>query len=148
MEKIVFEIYGIPVAKGRPRFALAGKFPRAYTPGKTRDYEENILAQALKYKPGQPIDTAVEIDLTFFMPIPASMSKKLQVVASETDFDVIKKPDLDNLIKAALDPLNGVFWTDDSRISRVSARKLYSRNPRVRYVISYDGGVQTKKGVV
>lgn len=142
MSKIIFEIIGIPVAKGRPRFARAGRFVRTYTPDKTRAYESNVLAQALQHRPPTPIDTAISVDLTFYLPIPASMPKKYQAIAESETIGVIKKPDLDNLIKAAIDPLNGVFWTDDSRITHNNTRKLYSRNPRTRYIITYEGGIR------
>ena len=42
-----------------------------------------------------------------------------------------KKPDLDNVIKAVLDALNGVAYKDDSRIVRIEARKEYSDSPRL-----------------
>lgn len=137
MSKIIFEIFGVPTAKGRPRFARAGRFIRTYTPDKTRAYESNVLAQALQHRPQEPIDTAISVDLTFYLPIPASMQKKHQAIAGSKTIGVTKKPDLDNLIKAAIDPLNGVFWTDDSRITHNNSRKLYSRIPRTRYIITY-----------
>src|SRR3990167_7604791 len=120
MSQIKFEIIGIPVAKGRPRFSVASGF-----------------ALALQYLPGEPIDTAISVDLVFYMPIPTSMSKKQKILAETEQFPMIKRPDLDNLIKASIDPLNGVFWTDDSRITEKKARKVYSKNPRTKYIITY-----------
>lgn len=137
MCQIVFEIIGIPVAKGRPRFARQGRFVKAYTPDKTRTHETNVLAQAIPYRPKEPIDSEIGLDLTFYMPIPKSMPKRNLVTAEAEKMPMIKKPDLDNLMKAAIDPLNGVFWTDDSRIALKKARKLYSKNPRIKYVIVY-----------
>ena len=137
MSQIKFEIIGIPVAKGRPRFSVASGFALAYTPKKTRMYENNVLAQALQYLPGEPIDTAISVDLVFYMPIPTSMSKKQKILAETEQFPMIKRPDLDNLIKASIDPLNGIFWTDDSRITEKIARKVYSKRPRTEYIITY-----------
>lgn len=137
MSQIIFEAIGIPVAKGRPRFSMAQGFVRAYTPAKTRHYESNVLAQAIGYRPAEPIDTAIAVELIFYLPIPKSMPKKDRFLAEREELGVIKKPDLDNLMKAAIDPLTGVFWTDDSRITYKAAHKLYSKNPRTEYIITY-----------
>ena len=48
------------------------------------------------------------------------------------------KPDIDNVIKAVLDGLNGVAYADDSQVVALSASKCYSDDPRV-VVIVEDG---------
>ena len=45
------------------------------------------------------------------------------------------KPDLDNLIKSILDPLNGVFWRDDSIIIKLEATKSYGDTARIEVEI-------------
>jgi Holliday junction resolvase RusA-like endonuclease len=65
----------------------------------------------------QPIDEPCELIVNFYMPKPASVKRSLPTVS----------PDLDKLIRAVGDSLtdSGVV-VDDSRIVRISARKLYA----------------------
>ena len=48
-----------------------------------------------------------------------------------------KKPDIDNLIKFALDALQGKegYIVDDSQVVRIYAEKLYSDDPRTEIMI-------------
>ena len=115
-------IYTEPVPKGRPRF-YGG---HAVTPEKTRRYEKLIRDS---WTHGLIDAEDVIVHMVFVMPIPKSYSKKKQaalVGASHT-----KKPDLDNLVKAVLDALNGKAFADDSVISSISASKEYGSEPSV-----------------
>lgn len=134
IELVSFSIYGLPVGKGRPRFFRRGKFTGTYTPKKTKSYENNVLAQAVAYKPIQPWNMPLSVELQFFFPVPASYSKSFKEHSEGAPFD--KKPDIDNLIKSVLDPLNTVFWEDDKQIFRCLATKCYSSKPRVDVMIS------------
>ena len=131
MNRICFEVLGIPVGKGRPRFYRRGKFMGTYTPDKTRNYEENFLSQALKFKPEIPLESDLSVSLIFFFPIPASFSKAKKILANSEMLFVSKKPDIDNLIKSVLDPLNGIFYNDDKQVVKVTAEKRYSMIPRI-----------------
>ena len=46
-----------------------------------------------------------------------------------------KKPDLDNVIKSALDALNDVAYDDDSSINEIYANKQYGEISELRIVI-------------
>lgn len=48
-----------------------------------------------------------------------------------------KKIDIDNLMKSVFDSMtkSKVVWTDDGIVSEVTARKLYSPNPRIELKI-------------
>lgn len=135
MENLSFTILGIPVAKGRPKFFRRGLFVGTYTPKKTEAYEGSVLGQALQYKPDRPLECPLRVTLRFFFPAPASMPKKLRLLAEGEILFVSKKPDIDNLIKGILDPLNAVFWTDDKLVVAVIAEKRYSPRPRVEVLI-------------
>lgn len=65
-----------------------------------------------------PLDEPVELIVNFYMPKPASVKRSLPSIS----------PDLDKLIRSVGDALAiaGVY-TDDSRIVRISARKLYAQ---------------------
>ena len=50
-----------------------------------------------------------------------------------------KRVDLDNLIKALCDGLNGVCYTDDAQISKITASKIYGDRGNIIVKISqYD----------
>ena len=42
----------------------------------------------------------------------------------------LKRPDLDNLVKAVTDSLNGILYCDDCQFFRCEAIKRYSEDPR------------------
>ncbi len=140
MSKVAFTIYGPPVAKGRPRHMRNG---HTFTPAKTRQAEDNIRAQACRYLEllpgGDPIPAGVPIQLTilFCLPIPASWSLKKQRRAEENAILPTTKPDLDNLVKAVKDALNGLFWHDDSQVVRYGelTGKYYDRQPKTEVII-------------
>ena len=123
---IKFTVKGLPVAKGRPRFAMRGKFATIYTPKKTKDAEENFLAQAVKYAPKKPLEGPLSVIMQIYKPKPKSKPKKI--------FFWTTKPDLDNFIKI-LDALNGVFWLDDSQIVEIRAKKYYGEPARTEIQI-------------
>ena len=76
----------------------------------------------------------VHLDITFFMPIPVKTPRKR---ANEMlDAPCFFKPDLSNLIKFLEDLGSGVLYKDDAIIASVSAKKVYSINPRTEFSIS------------
>ena len=50
-----------------------------------------------------------------------------------------KKPDIDNIMKAVLDALNGVAYYDDSQVCKVNFMKMYSEDPRLKILIKKVG---------
>ena len=116
-----------PVAKARPRVTMVGGRARAYTPKKSADYERHIAREwAHERQSG-----AVRLDIVFGMPIPQSWSKKQQDAAASGLILPSKKPDIDNLIKAVMDALNGVAYDDDNQVIELSAKKVYAPEPYV-----------------
>ncbi len=125
MIMMTIQVPGIPVGKGRPRMSVRGGHPRAYTPEKTVRYENLIRTTFMNdYPDAVPIDVPVRVDIYAQFPIPKSWSKKKK--ASAVDGFVSKKPDIDNIIKAVFDGLNGVAWTDDAMVASVVAEKNYT----------------------
>lgn len=120
-------VEGIPVGKGRPRFTRTG---HAYTPGKTRVYENIVRLRALEAMRGEaPLKGAVSVTILARFPVPASYSKKRRVACLQASEKPAKKPDIDNLVKAILDGLNGTIFEDDSQVVQLSAAKTYAEVP-------------------
>lgn len=137
--EIEFTIPGIPVAKGRPKFSTHGGFIKAYTPAKTRNAENFVrkcfMEQIKDFK--IPNKGPIVLSISFYMPIPKSLSKKAKKILAEQNTHHIKKPDLDNLIKLVNDALNGVAWEDDGCIAYTQAAKYYSAIPSTFVRIVY-----------
>lgn len=129
---IEFTVPGVPRGKGRPRFARTG---RAYTPAETAAYE-NLVKLAYLQAAGDAIGPqgAISLHVTAMMPIPASASAKRR--AAMLGAPHTKCPDLDNVLKAVLDGLNGAAFNDDSQVATITAQKVYGSPPRLMVVIS------------
>ena len=125
-----------PIPQSRPRFDSRNK--RAYEKANIKAYKQRVGYIARKeFK--QPIerDTPLEINMKFYMPIPKYLSnvKKNRLTLEKEVRYVTKKPDLDNLLKAILDGLNGIAYFDDGQVVKLSVEKVYSFNPRTEIEI-------------
>jgi len=87
---------------------------------KHKAWRNAIVQEAIETLPAdwEPIDEPCELIVNFYMPRPKTVTRSVPSVA----------PDLDKLIRAVGDGLtdSGIV-TDDSRIVRISARKLYAQ---------------------
>lgn len=125
-------ITGKPLAQKRPRFARRGKYTMAYNPQESEAgmFATRLMAQVRQVDPAWgPVHGAVELDLVFEMPIPASTSQKKTALMIEGQIRHTKKPDLDNLVKFVKDCGSGILWQNDSQIDKLKACKEYSRDP-------------------
>lgn len=129
---VTFSVPGVPVAKGRPRLTMRGTIARAYTPAKTRRYEDLIrLAAVAAMGERLPSEEAVTIIVTAFVAMPKAMSKAKRASALDGTIKPVTRPDADNYAKAALDACNAVLFRDDSQVADLIVRKRYSDRPRL-----------------
>jgi len=131
---MIFEIPGAPQGKGRPRVTRGGK--HTYTPQKTKDYE-NLVKHSFMAKCGNmaPIETDVKMSLYIVYSVTKSTSKKDRKLMLDGKIRPTKKPDIDNIIKAVADALNGLAYLDDKQIVELEAIKWYGENPMVKVMI-------------
>ena len=126
MKEVEFVVYGRPKGKGRPRFTMDG---HAYTPQATKAYEKEIR-QAFQEAGGMSFGSVpVSVDITAFYPIPKS-ARKADKEAMEAGLRVpMVKPDIDNVLKAVLDGIQGDdgAFHDDVQVVSVKATKKYDR---------------------
>ena len=103
-----------------------------YDPSSTDKKE--IWLQIAKHRPKQPLDANIYLKLIFHMPRPkyhfkTKAGKPTDIVKDK--YNEIKlhgcKPDLDNLVKAALDGISGETMAilDDKQIVEICAFKRY-----------------------
>jgi Holliday junction resolvase RusA-like endonuclease len=109
MKNFLFEIEPVPAS--RPRVARFGTY---YLP-RYAQFKKDMakLLTVMNVKRFYTEDPLI-MDVTFFIPIPKSYSKKkTEEIRGEYSTARI---DLDNLEKSVYDALNGVLYKDDSQI--------------------------------
>lgn len=130
--KVNFTIDGEPVGKARPR--MNTRTGKAYTPDKTRIYEDytKLLyrSQVKHYFEGY-----VRLTIKAFYGIAKSDSRKVKEQKNNNILRPSKKPDIDNVIKLIADSLNDIAYKDDTQIVEMQAMKFYSDKPRVEVTI-------------
>lgn len=75
----------------------------------------------------------IYVETVFYMPIPKSLSIKKRNLLDGTFCDA--GGDMDNLLKALWDSLNGHAYTDDKQIVWSKEKKIYSFEPRIEIKI-------------
>jgi len=121
------EILGDPVA-----WARAGKGGKKhYTKPKQAAHLEEIGLLARQAMKGRPASTAaLLVDMSFYMAIGTSWSKKKQAQAAAGTIRPTATPDLDNLEKQINDGLEGIVFNNDSQVVEHATRKVYAGIPK------------------
>jgi Holliday junction resolvase RusA-like endonuclease len=130
---IAITVPGAPVPKGRPRLSTIGGHARAFTPAKTRRYEDLIRLEAGRVMEGRDqLQGPTVVRIRAFMPTPQAIAKhKAKGPAAESgQLRPITKPDADNFAKV-IDALNGIVWPDDNQVVELTVSKFYSSRPRL-----------------
>lgn len=141
---INLKILGIPQSKQSARFRIVkGKsgnnFVSSYQKKSVKDNERNIAFDVKSQLPLDfvPFSNPVAVKVLFVFPPLSSWSKKKKQ-ALEDGETIYKetKPDLtDNLMKGLFDAMNGIVFTDDSRICKVESQKIYGLVPRTEVTL-------------
>lgn len=124
---ISIELVGNPIPQKRPRFSRQGNFVRCYD--SQLKYKESYQFRIKSQFRENMLNGPLSLDIIFFMPIPKSASKREKTKMVEGIVFHTKKPDLDNLLKFAIDSLSKIVFGDDRQIVDICARKIYSRHP-------------------
>lgn len=134
---VVIEVSGTPAPQGsKTAFVRGGRAHVAEGKGPGRQkhaaWRQAVATAARDWQDqhGMPLlDEPVKVDVTFWLPKPASKPKW------KTLPDV--KPDLDKLVRSVLDSLEGLILAGDSRVVAIQAAKVYAlgRQPGCRVVI-------------
>jgi Holliday junction resolvase RusA-like endonuclease len=134
-----FDVPIIPVGKQRPRVVKRGRFVSSYTPDQTVAAEDAIrfsFRQAFPSHEAFP-EGVVLLTLDAYFPPPKSFPRWKQERVESERFPHTKKPDIDNIVKLAMDALNGIAYQDDSQVWIQSARKVYSNRPRLAITLTF-----------
>lgn len=148
MDRVIFNVTGEPVGKGRPRFYRRGAGVGTYTPDKTIEYEERIRQAFLRAgrlpkvvygdatngyvtEPLFPEGVPLKMEVMAVFGIPKSASKKKAAEMLDGRINPTKKPDADNIAKIVADALNGIAFRDDAQIAEIHIWKVYGKQPRI-----------------
>lgn len=134
-----FFVPGQPVGKQRAR-VVSG---HAYTPQKTRNFENQIRYYALMAygrvnEQLQPYAGDVRISIEAMYKIPKSWPKWKRSLAATNDLRPTTKPDIDNIVKSVLDGMNtdvkrgkNGIYLDDKQVISIRSEKWYGEKPGV-----------------
>jgi Holliday junction resolvase RusA-like endonuclease len=118
MAEVSFSVSGDPASQGSHAI-MNGRIVQVNSK-KHKAWRTAIVNEVIATLPAdwEPIDGPCELIVMFYLGKPATVKRSAPSVA----------PDLDKLVRAVGDALAiaGVY-TDDSRITRISARKLYAQ---------------------
>ena len=94
-------------------------------------YQLNIQAKVKEHWRGRPPleETPLEIRLKFFRDYPNRLPKKPELYQQRVIEALCRKPDVDNLVKGAIDGIKGIVFKDDNMVVKVIAEKSFSHEP-------------------
>lgn len=99
-------------------------------------YKESIGLIARSTVKGEPLKSALGVNIRFYYPIPKSFSKKKRQEALDGDLRPAVKPDIDNCVKGVFDALNKIVWHDDNQVVSVKSEKWYAEAGRVEIEVT------------
>lgn len=129
--RISFFAPGIPKGQPRVRAFVRGRHAGVYDPGTADDFKGAIMAAALAVIPGLPrpifADGPLRVECEFIFPRPKShFTSKGQIKPTAPVWHT-QKPDIDNLLKGALDALTKIqMWQDDCQVCSSALLKRFT----------------------
>jgi Holliday junction resolvase RusA-like endonuclease len=122
---IDFEVTGVPIPQPRGRACRVGSGVRVIeAPGAhpIHEWKDRIRWHAAKFRPAEgPLEGPLRLVVRFRMPRPQPLQSKKWI---HRKVPHSRRPDLDNLLKAVMDALSGL-WVDDALVASVVAQKAY-----------------------
>jgi Holliday junction resolvase RusA-like endonuclease len=141
---IRLKILGVPQSKQSARFRIVKKksgqqFVSSYQKKSVKDNERNIAYDVKFQLPVNyvPYNEAIGVKVLFvFPPLKSWSKKKMAQLESGEKMYKEAKPDLtDNLMKGLFDAMNGIVFTDDSRVCKVESEKIFGFTPRTEVTL-------------
>jgi Holliday junction resolvase RusA-like endonuclease len=134
---MAFSVACVPVPQPRQRHRVVnGAKPYAtnYTPAThpVNGFKHLVASEARRCWLGDPLAGAVELHVMFRFPLPASAkAADKRYIAAGAHIAHSSRFDLDNLLKGLFDALTGITWVDDRQIGKLTAEKVYAKEPGV-----------------
>lgn len=125
-----FQINGVPKVQKQTRLH------RGYWYDPSKKDKQHIQSIVQLTAPKTPLECAIYMQLTFFMPIPKSTPKKQRNLMQMGLIAPVTRPDFDNLAYLVTNALKGIVYKDDSYVTDCFIRKRYSDNPRTEIEVT------------
>lgn len=135
MRTATFVIPGVPVGKGRARSTRSGHH---YTPHRTQVAEAMVASCYLAKHDIDPHAGPVRMTVRAVFPIQRSWPKWMREKASRGELPCTNRIDIDNIVKAVADGLNGIAYTDDRQIIELRATKECGSIPRTEVTLTFE----------
>ena len=132
LEFILFEVLGRPQPQGSIQsFRLADGRPVITSDNKDlkpwRQAAGWMAKHAMQGKHMLPRTEPVSIHVEFYLRPPKSLPKRIAYH--------LTKPDLDKMLRACLDAMTGIVFTDDSQVFKASVEKHYGLPERTEIIV-------------
>lgn len=124
-----------PQAKQSARFTRNG---HSYQPKKVVDYATQLRCAAISVMKGaMPLTEPVYawVFATYALPKKSTAADRA-IIASGGYVPKATRPDVDNLMKATLDPLNGIVWRDDALVVEARVFKRYGEKDSLVIIVN------------
>ena len=132
--KYEFDVIGPITGKGRPR--VNTYTARAYTPAKTKEYEDLVKQYfIIKYPGYRPLEGRIKVKIVANFKILNNTRKKDIEDMLNGNISPVKKPDIDNIVKIILDSLNKLAFKDDNQITKLEIEKVYGEEEKVSVIV-------------
>ena len=124
-----------PVPASRPRVTRWGTFYGK----KYKEFKREMGVMLIEsdrpslVNPVLWLEGLISADMTFFVPMARSWSKKKKSLKNEQFCD--NNADLDNYEKAILDSLNGIYFNDDRQIVQQKSQKIWAETGSIRIIL-------------
>jgi len=121
--KMTIVVPGIPIPKGSTTsYMVNSKIVTTNANKRTKAWQDAISILVRSSWKGEPSRDAISVRAYFTMPRPQNPKGEYHLV----------KPDLDKLIRAVLDAMTGIVYTDDSQVVVINSYKVYGTSPGLR----------------
>ena len=135
MTEISFSVPGIPIPRNSQKVAVTNGHVHQYVPAHVTDYKSRVAVfakQAMQKAKATPLAGCLAADVVFIFPAPMSSLKKQERSRIEAGelliYEKISK-DLDNLMKAVGDSLQGIVFNNDKQIVDAGLSKRIGLTP-------------------
>lgn len=130
MQSLNFRVNGLPAPKGSVTRMRNGAYLPAGTAASRMNFQnwKDNIASAARVHMGEqkPWHGGIRMMAEFQLPVPTTTIRKHQ----RGWFPHVKRPDVDKLARALLDPLKGIAWVDDSQVCFLTVNKVYAWDGR------------------
>ena len=136
MKNTIYLTYNInPIPASRPRVTRWGtyygkrysNFKKEMKERTSHEDKENLKNTVIW------LEDLIFADMTFFIPMAVSWSKKKKSLKNGEFCD--NNADLDNYEKAILDSLNGIYFKDDRQIVSQKSKKIWADKGKIKIIL-------------